>query len=49
MTATVTITRRESGLTYQILDPYHSGIAEITVDALRELFEMAGIKPEGQQ
>lgn len=46
--AMVTVTRRDDTLTYTISDPDGSGVAEITIPVLLELFEMAGIKPEEQ-
>ena len=43
--AMATITRHDDGtLTYQISDPDDTGIAEITVEALTGLFQMAGIE-----
>lgn len=43
------ITRHDDGaLTYEIDDPYATGIVEVSVEALVELFALAGIKPGGK-
>jgi hypothetical protein len=46
MMALAVVTRHDDGtLTYEIDDTDGSGIVEVSVEALVELFRMAGIKP----